>query len=55
VLCSTWVLKSGVEEKRNAAFEWIKEKYGRMLDWSLRNRGTVVWASVILFGGCHPR
>ncbi|HEV8411289.1 MAG TPA: CusA/CzcA family heavy metal efflux RND transporter, partial [Gemmatimonadaceae bacterium] len=48
VLCS-WVLKSGVEEKRNGAFEWIKERYGRMLDWSLRNRGMVVWASVILF------
>jgi cobalt-zinc-cadmium resistance protein CzcA len=48
VLCS-WVLKSGVEEKRNGAFEWIKKRYGRMLDWSLRNRAMVVWASVILF------
>ncbi len=48
LLCS-WVLKSGVEERRNAAFEWIKERYGRMLGWSLDHRWTVVWASVILF------
>jgi cobalt-zinc-cadmium resistance protein CzcA len=48
LLCS-WVLKSGVEEKRNAAFEWIKERYGRMLGWSLAHRAAVVWASVILF------
>ena len=48
VLCS-WVLKSGVEEKRNAAFEWIKEKYGRILGWSLAHRAAVVWSSVILF------
>ncbi len=48
VLCS-WVLKSGVEEKRNAAFEWIKERYGRLLGWSLAHRGAVVWGSGILF------
>jgi cobalt-zinc-cadmium resistance protein CzcA len=48
VLCS-WVLKSGVEEKRNGAFEWIKEKYGRLLGWSLAHRGAVVWGSVLLF------
>jgi cobalt-zinc-cadmium resistance protein CzcA len=48
LLCS-WVLKSGVEEKRNGAFEWIKERYGRMLRWSLAHRAAVVWASVILF------
>ncbi len=48
LLCS-WVLKSGVKERRNGAFEWIKERYGRMLGWSLAHRGAVVWASVILF------
>ncbi len=48
LLCS-WVLKSGVKERRNGAFEWIKERYGRMLNWSLAHRGAVVWASVILF------
>jgi heavy metal efflux system protein len=48
LLCS-WVLKSGVEERRNAAFEWIKERYGRILNWSLNHRGAVVGGSVILF------
>ena len=48
LLCS-WVLKSGVKERRNAAFEWIKARYGRMLNWSLAHRAAVVWASVILF------
>ncbi len=48
LLCS-WVLKSGVEEKRNAAFEWIKERYGRLLGWSLAHRGAVVWGSAALF------
>ncbi len=47
VLCS-WVLKSGVEEKRNAAFEWIKDRYARILDWSLNHRTAIVGTSVIL-------
>ncbi len=48
LLCS-WVLKSGVEERRNAAFEWIKERYGRILNWSLEHRTAVVGGSVALF------
>ncbi|MFI5233058.1 MAG: efflux RND transporter permease subunit [Gemmatimonadales bacterium] len=48
VLCS-WVLRSGVEEKRNGAFEWIKELYGRILGWSLDHRAAVVGGSAILF------
>jgi cobalt-zinc-cadmium resistance protein CzcA len=48
MLCS-WVLKSGVEERRNAAFEWVKERYRQGLEWSLRHRGAVVWGSLILF------
>ncbi len=48
VLC-LWVMRRGVEERRNAAFEWIKERYRRGLDWSLRHRAAVVWGSVTLF------
>jgi cobalt-zinc-cadmium resistance protein CzcA len=47
VLC-TWVLRAGVKERRNAAFEWIRERYRRMLDWSLAHRAAVIWASVLL-------
>ena len=48
VLCS-WVMHSGVEERRNAAFEWIRMQYGRILDWSLAHRQLVVWGSAALF------
>jgi len=48
VLC-VWVLKGGVKERHNAAFEWMKAKYASHLTWSLAHRGTVVAASVALF------
>ena len=48
VLCS-WVMHAGVEERRNAAFEWIRTQYGRVLDWSLAHRQMVVWGSAALF------
>ena len=34
VLASYW-FKSGVKEKKNKAFEWLKRIYTRQLDWSL--------------------
>ena len=47
VVC-TWVLRKGVEERRNAAFEWIRERYRRMLDWSLLHPWFTVGSSVTL-------
>ena len=34
VLCA-WFMRKGVRERRNAAFEWIKERYSKGLDYCL--------------------
>ena len=34
VLASFW-FKKGVKEKRNSAFEWMKDRYAGQLDWAL--------------------
>jgi len=47
VLC-TWFMRHGVVERRNAAFEWIKDRYEATLDWSLANRALVIGSSVVL-------
>jgi len=49
VLCA-WILRGGVREKRNAAFEWVKGHYERWLDRALARPWTTVWTSVVLFG-----
>ena len=41
ILC-TLVLRSGVRERRNRAFDWIRNTYERLLDWCLAHR----WATV---------
>jgi cobalt-zinc-cadmium resistance protein CzcA len=42
VLCA-WLLRRGVRERRNAAFEWVKGWYERGLDWCLaRPTATIV-------------
>ena len=46
---SAWVLRKGVHERRNPAFEWIRDVYARHLEWSLAHRAFVVWTSVALF------
>ncbi len=47
VLCVV-VLRKGVVERRNRAFEWIRDWYARGLDWSLAHaRATVAGASVL--------
>ena len=47
VLASYW-FKGGVKEKRNRAFEWMKEKYAKQLDWALdRPKLTMVIATLI--------
>ena len=44
VLCA-WLLRKGVRERRNAAYEWLKARYTRGLDWCLaRPRATVAGA-----------
>jgi cobalt-zinc-cadmium resistance protein CzcA len=47
VLCA-WLMRSGVREKRNKAFEWVKERYERGLDYSLENPWRVIGASAVL-------
>jgi cobalt-zinc-cadmium resistance protein CzcA len=47
VMCSYW-FKNGVREKRNKAFEWVKERYEGYLTWCLdRPKLTIVVASLI--------
>jgi len=48
VLC-TWLMRGGVRERRNVPFEWLKDRYEAMLDWSLRHRATVIGISTALF------
>ena len=48
VLC-VWLLRGGVKERRNAAFEWVKDRYASGLDWSLAHRGTVIIGSTVIF------
>jgi cobalt-zinc-cadmium resistance protein CzcA len=44
VLCAV-VLRGGVKERRNAAFEWILDRYRKGLDWSLANSKAVLWGA----------
>ncbi|HZQ24191.1 MAG TPA: CusA/CzcA family heavy metal efflux RND transporter [Terriglobales bacterium] len=47
VLASYW-FKSGVKEKPNRAFDWMRDKYAKALDWSLaRPRQTMLIATAI--------
>ncbi len=48
VLCAI-VLRRGVRERRNPAFEWIRRQYARGLDWCLAHRSATVAASIALF------
>jgi heavy metal efflux system protein len=47
VLCS-WFMRNGVRERRNAAFEYIKQRYAKGLDYSLANPWRVTIASGVL-------
>jgi len=49
VLCAV-VLKNGVRERRNAAFEWTLGQYKRGLDWSLAHSREVLWGSLAVGG-----
>ena len=50
VLCAI-VLKSGVRERRNVAFEWIRDRYATALDWCLGKRRFTFVASLVVFAG----
>ncbi len=43
------VLRGGVKERRNRAYEWILARYERSLDWSLSHRKETVLGSVGVF------
>jgi cobalt-zinc-cadmium resistance protein CzcA len=47
-LCA-WVLRGGVVERKNRAFEWIRDQYGRGLDWCLAHRNATLGGSLALF------
>src|ERR1041385_5804088 len=48
VLCS-WLMRSGVRERRNAIFERVRSGYTRWLDHSLsRPRGTIAASALLL-------
>ena len=48
VLCA-WLMRQGVRERRNAAFEWVKDLYIKGLDFCLAHRwGTVGGAGALL-------
>ena len=49
VIASYW-FKSGVEEKRNRIFEWIRDAYAGRLDWCLDHPKTTILAGVVIFG-----
>ncbi len=49
VLCS-WVMKRGVKERRNPAFEWVKALYGRGLDACLDHPWATTVVSTVLLG-----
>jgi heavy metal efflux system protein len=46
---AAWLLRGGVKERRNAAFEWILARYARALDWALDHRRETVLGSLAVF------
>ncbi|MDQ6924946.1 MAG: CusA/CzcA family heavy metal efflux RND transporter [Candidatus Eremiobacteraeota bacterium] len=48
VLC-VWGLRRGVKERRNRAFEWLRDRYAAGLAWCLAHARATVVASVAIF------
>jgi cobalt-zinc-cadmium resistance protein CzcA len=42
-------LRRGVKERRNHAFEWIRDRYAGGLDWCLAHGRSTIAASLVLF------
>ena len=49
VLASYW-FRGGVREKPNRAFEWMKAKYTRPLDWALKHPRKIMVIATLIFG-----
>ena len=49
VLASYW-FRGGVHEKPNRAFEWMKAKYTRPLDWALEHPRKTMVIATLIFG-----
>jgi len=49
VLASYW-FRGGVHEKPNRAFEWMKAKYTRPLDWALKHPRKTMLIATLIFG-----
>jgi heavy metal efflux system protein len=49
VLISYW-FKSGVREKVNRPYEWVKRIYGLQLDWALDHRALTMGVALAIFG-----
>src|SRR6516165_2110118 len=49
VLSSYW-FKSGVEEKQNRLYNWIRDQYAGRLEWCLNHAGVTIVAALLIFG-----
>jgi cobalt-zinc-cadmium resistance protein CzcA len=49
VLASYW-FKSGVKEKQNPVYNWIRDQYAGRLEWCLNHPGLTVIVSLLIFG-----
>src|SRR5580658_366541 len=49
VMCSYW-FKSGVRERENKPFEWVRRKYAGELDWCLDRPKTTIMVALAIFG-----
>ena len=48
VLASHW-FKSGVREKRNRIFEWVRDRYATALDWCLAHPVVTMFLATLIF------
>src|SRR6185312_9837865 len=44
-----WIMRKGVKERKNQVFEWLRDQYGRGLDWCMVHRWPTMWVSIALF------
>jgi cobalt-zinc-cadmium resistance protein CzcA len=49
VLASYW-FRSGVKEKQNPVFNWVRDAYAGRLDWCLDHPKTTIFATLLIFG-----
>src|SRR6516162_2661292 len=49
ILSSYW-FKSGVEEKQNRLYNWIRDQYAGRLEWFLNHAGVTIVAALLIFG-----